>query len=288
MMLLRNGAEATAGREWTHYEDPWNQNSNGPHRGALELLVSNPAGPEKEREEAVLELCRMRANPNGRTTPAYQSGCAKPLQLAVRARNIPAVRALLESNASLTTKVLEDFRRVSHAPDRHQLEEIFFTHVQNNHDALKLQEDTGVWAAVQSGCKGVAQKAIEDGAQIDVHVLIALRRCQQAETRDALEKIITSSMPSASEFEALRKQAATKELFQEFSEAVAHHREADEALVRELLDLGADPQVKGVDVSDSDIDENEYDDEYGSEDEGHSSGHSDSGSMDSRSFESLW
>mmetsp|Transcript_32207 Transcript_32207/g.73652 ORF Transcript_32207/g.73652 Transcript_32207/m.73652 type:complete len:1313 (+) Transcript_32207:87-4025(+) len=290
MMLLKNGAEATAGREWSQYEDPWNQNSTGFQRGALELLVSNTAGPEKEREDAVLELCRMRANPNGRTSSGYPSGlCAKPLQLAVRARNIPAVRALLESNANLTTKVLEDFRRVSHAPDRHQLEEIFFTYVQNNHDALKLQEDTGVWAAVQSGCKGVAQKAIEDGADIDVHVLIALRRCQQVETREALERVIISSMPTALEFESLRKQAATKELFQEFSEAVAHRRDADEALVQELLELGADPQVRGVDLSDSDIDEDEqeYDDEYGSEDD-HSSGHSGAGSADSMSFESLW
>merc|ERR1712129_201379 len=125
---------------------------------------------------------------------------------------------------------------------------------------LLTLQDVGLWAAVQCGFKGVAAKAIEDGAQVDSSVFMALRCCRLEDCRRSLEAALRNRLGPA-EFEDLRAKASSCELALELREALLNQRDPDGTLVDELLALGANPHQRGVDLDDLDVDDSDDSDD---------------------------
>jgi len=267
--LLRLGADPST-REGSvdgsdEEDDPWASRESGDDgslRSALELLALNPHADPAAMAAAVTEVIRLRADPN------HGRYGEKPLVLAVRKRNVAAVQALLRGGAELTRQAMVALRRVCGTELRHRLEDCFKEHWRKN-KSMSLQ-DVGLWAAVQSGFKEVACKAIEDGADVGIAVVTALRRCRDADARGVIEASLRQQH-GGRWFEGIRAKAATSELIQELREALADRRDPGEALVAELLALGADPRARPRELDDSDVDTDVSEPETSSSSSGRSS-----------------
>lgn len=260
-------------------DDPWTSrlySDDGSLRTTLELLALNHYAEPEAVSSAVARAVALKADPN------HGRFGEKPLLLAVRSQHVAAAKALLQGGAQITRQVLVALRSVSCERKRHDLEDSFLKQrCQTGGVNLTLQ-DVGLWAAVQCGFKGVAVKAIEDGAQVDTGVFVALRRCRLEDSRRTVEIALRNRMGPA-EFEDLRAEAATCELAVELREALLNQRDPDATLVDKLLALGANPHQRGVDLDDLDMDVSDDSDDEQSGNSDRSRSRSNSGSSSSSS-----
>jgi len=247
--LLRLGANPRA-LEWgdnDEEEDPWslrNIGDDGSLRTSLELLALNRHAEPTMIEHAVSRVVALNADPN------RGSSREGPLVLAIRSQNIAAARALLSKGAEITRQAFVEFQRICHTGLRHEFEDVLRESFQKNEHATL--QDARLWAAVQCGYQSDVSKFLEEGAQVDVQVLLALRRCRKSDVREALGEVLTFHL-GTQRFRQLRAEAATLELVLELREAFRNKRDPDTDLVKELLQLGADPYTKGSRVDDSGI-----------------------------------
>jgi len=220
--------------------DPWlsHGSDDGPPRSTLQLLALNKHAQPAVIERAVAAAIEMRADPN-----SHHQG-ERPLALAIGARNVAAARALLlQGGAELTKQAVIPLRRVCTIEQRKALEELLLAHWKQT---LTLQ-DVGLWAAVQCGFQAVAAKSIADNsATIDFHVFIALRRCRAPTAKSMIETALRKNLGNA--YDHMRAEAAGFELNLHLREALEEDMDPDEELVAELLELGADPHARGVEL----------------------------------------
>jgi len=243
--LLQLGADPCAREcdEDGDEEDPWvdrDDHIDGSLRTSLELIALNRHAEAFTTTKAVDELIALRADPNHSASFGEQ-----PLAIALRCCNVPAARALLAHGAEMTPQVLLSLRRVQQASVRKELEDLLRPQFQQKR-AMTLQ-DVGLWAAVQCGFKDVVRQTLERGTNVhvDTHVFVALRRCRLAAPRQDIEAALRKHLGEL-HFGKLRAEAASAELSTELREAIRDGRDPDEALVEELLQLGANPCVHGV------------------------------------------
>ncbi|CAE8733408.1 unnamed protein product [Polarella glacialis] len=258
--LLRSGANPRA-REVTsnQFDDdesggedgPWGplgaryQSEDGLPRTTLELLALNRFAPPDCVITAIAKAVECKADPN-------RGPYEKPLTLAVRARHVTAIKALLEAGAQLDRQALSGLQTVSNTEMRHEIEDQFMDIFQRGASSLTMK-DVGLWAAVQCGFTTVATREIKDatGQPIDVKVLMALRRCRDDTCKQAVLEALHSRF-GRHLLDHLQAEAATAELLMELKEALMDERDPDKELVLDLLALGADTQAR-AELEESDV-----------------------------------
>lgn len=211
-------------------------------RNCLDLLALNRFADPKQLEFAIKKAVEFNADPN-------HAGFEKPLTLAVRGRNITAVNALLLHGATVDRQALAALRQISDIQLRHEIEDKFLAAVNRGECSaqLKVIKDVSLWILVQSGNVKAAKKRLKDGDTADAGVLLALRRCRDANEKEELRWIMVEKFGERS-VASSEAQAATYELVTELREALLDKRDPDEALVEELVLLGANTQARDVDL----------------------------------------
>jgi len=207
-------------------------------RTTLQLLALNRWAKPDDVKLAIAKAVEFKADPS-------HGAHGTPLTLAVRSRHAAAVFALLDAGAKLDRQALCALRNVSNSQLRQQLEDRFIACFVAGGCSLTVK-DVGLWAAIQCGFLQVATRELQELGrhEIDASVFMALRRCRNAECRKEVEAMLLKHLGNTKfMLQQLQHQAATCELFLELREALADERDPDEALVAELLDLGADPKA---------------------------------------------
>eukprot|EP00913_Durusdinium_trenchii_P029268 g27435.t1 len=200
-------------------------------RNGLDLLALNRFADPKQLDFAINKAVEYQADVN-------QSGYEKPLTLAVRGRNLAAVNALLHLGATVDKQALSALRTISDRPVREEMEDKFLAAVNRGECSpqLKQLKETRLWILVQSGNVKAAKKRLHEpgGVPVDAGVLLALRRCRDANTKEdgsrsewELRRLLVEKVGERSVTVA-ESQAATYELVTEMREAFLDERDPQE------------------------------------------------------------
>ncbi|CAE7230491.1 unnamed protein product [Symbiodinium natans] len=224
-------------------------------RNSLDLLALNRFAEPQKLELAIKKAVEFKADPK------QNSSYERPLTLAVRCRNVAAVHALLNAGAPVDRQALAALQTVSDRRCRQDMEDRFLSAVTSGGSNLCLK-DVAFWVLVQSGNIKAVRKRLKSESSdnaVDAHVMMGLRRCRKKSCTQELHELLVEQWggPSVS---ACEVQAATAELMLELREALIDQRGPDEETVSELVALGANVHVRGVDLDIDLEDEEETDD----------------------------
>jgi len=234
-------------------------------RNSLDFLAMNRFADPQKLEIAIKKAVEYNAD------PTQYCSYERPLAVAVRSRNVAAVKALMALGAPVDRQALNALQLISDKECRQEIEDRFLAAVNSGDTNLCVNlciKDMALWVLVQSGYVKATRRRIQlDHAEVnvDASTLVGLRRCRSKPCRQELRSLLVSHLGELS-IKSYEQQAATAELVLELREAMVDQRDPDEETVSELVALGANVQARGVDLDTYMEDEDPEDDAEDSDD----------------------